>query len=116
MSTEKNVSPEPKVEKKKTDLSKVPLTKPKELNLDEEWKTPDKKIPFSTRALNQKSIDFPASTTKKTKANRLLLKSIEQHWITNFHLMCSKDNEHLPKYRREFFDNPLAYDVNGTRT
>ncbi len=40
----------------------------------------------------------------------------EKQWVQNFHLMCSKDNEYLPKYRREFFDYPLVYDVNGTRT
>ena len=39
----------------------------------------------------------------------------ERRWETNFHLMCSKDNPYLPKYNREFFDNPLLYDVNGTR-
>lgn len=39
----------------------------------------------------------------------------ENSWIKNFHLMSSKDNEHFHKNLRELFDNPLNYDVNGSR-
>jgi hypothetical protein len=38
-----------------------------------------------------------------------------QPWVHNFHLMCSKDNNHYPKYLREYFDTPRNYDVNGSR-
>lgn len=38
-----------------------------------------------------------------------------QRWTGNFHLMCSKDNVHYPKYLREYFDTPRVYDVNGSR-
>jgi hypothetical protein len=30
-------------------------------------------------------------------------------------MMCSKDNDKYPKYQREFFEKPVAYDVNGSR-
>ena len=59
---------------------------------------------------NWKTVD------NRNSGDPMLRKTIGKHWVSNFHLMCSKDNEQLPKYRREFFDNPLIYDVNGTRT
>ena len=46
---------------------------------------------------------------------RKQVKEREKKWVTNFQLMCSKDNEVLPKYHREFFDSPLRYDVQGNR-
>ena len=59
--------------------------------------------------VGQNTIDSKGSKMSKEKER-------EKPWVHNFHLMCSKDNQYLPKYRREFFDNPLAYDVNGTRS
>ena len=43
------------------------------------------------------------------------LENLEKEWVDNFHKMCSKDNENHPKYRREFFEKPVIYDVNGIR-
>eukprot|EP00831_Metopus_contortus_P028205 TRINITY_DN23509_c0_g1_i1.p1 TRINITY_DN23509_c0_g1~~TRINITY_DN23509_c0_g1_i1.p1 ORF type:complete len:179 (-),score=14.18 TRINITY_DN23509_c0_g1_i1:142-678(-) len=61
-------------------------------------------------SINAEYMGYP-----KRIGKRVMMKTMEQRWINNFHLMCSKDNEHMPKYRREFFDTPLLYDVNGSR-
>lgn len=56
------------------------------------------------------------SAWNKMLPDRVKSKEREKLWVGNFHLMCSKDNDYVPKYRREFFDTPVVYDVNGSRT
>ena len=43
------------------------------------------------------------SKEKLGKLNQIL----EGNWSNYFHVMASKDNEFIPKYKRELFDSPL---------
>jgi hypothetical protein len=43
------------------------------------------------------------------------LQNREKEWVQNFHMMFSKDNNNYPKMKRELFENPILYDINGTK-
>lgn len=49
------------------------------------------------------------------KDEEIILKKAEKNWNTHFHLMWSKDNEIVSKSKRELFDSPLIYNINGTK-
>ena len=52
---------------------------------------------------------------RKARSKTKNVQQREKKWITNFQIVCSRDNEVLPKYDREFFDKPLSYNVHGRR-
>jgi len=43
------------------------------------------------------------------------LRKRENHWDSHFHLMWSKDNGQVTKSKRELFDSPLIYNIDGTK-
>jgi len=62
-----------------------------------------------TNKISHKRAHSKKRTVKKIQKER------EQRWLTNFQIVCSRDNEVIPKYQRELFDKPLRYDVSGHR-
>ncbi len=55
------------------------------------------------------------SEIRSRRKERVRTKHMEKGWLGNFQLVCSRDNEALPKYQRELFDFPMRYDVDGNR-
>ena len=49
------------------------------------------------------------------KAELKRLQNGEKNWDTHFHLMWSKDNDLVTKSKRELFEFPLLYNLDGTK-
>lgn len=74
---------------------------------------------LTDRNLSVPKFKFDSSPNRNKKdryyAELKRLENGEKNWDTHFHLMWSKDNELVTKSKRELFDLPLLYNIDGTK-
>ena len=75
--------------------------------------------PFRKSRNCYKPIDKTTFNTYKEKINikkeKKQLRLSEGKWDSHFHLMWSKDNHLVPIDKRELFEHPLLYNIDGTK-